>query len=53
MLHGVLLIPPELWSDDPLERAQRHERYVQASRRIENDAKTIAELKESLRKNRD
>lgn len=34
MLHGVLLMPSELWSDDPLDVAQRRSRYVEASVRI-------------------
>ncbi len=35
MLHGVLNMPPELWrDDDPIDQAQRHSRYVQASHRI-------------------
>lgn len=34
MLHGVLLMPSELWSDDPIDVAQRRSRYVEASARI-------------------
>lgn len=34
MLHGVLNMPPELWSDSPIDIAQRHARYVEASKRI-------------------
>lgn len=34
MLHGVLLMPSELWTDDPIDVAQRRSRYVQASVRI-------------------
>jgi hypothetical protein len=34
MLHGVLNMSPELWSDSPIDIAQRHARYVEASKRI-------------------
>jgi hypothetical protein len=35
MLHGVLNMPPELWNNDsPIDVAQRHSRYVEASKRI-------------------
>ncbi len=34
MLHGVLNMPPYLWSDSPIDIAQRHGRYVEASKRI-------------------
>jgi len=34
MLHGVLNIPPELWSGTPIDVMQRHSRYVQASEYI-------------------
>jgi len=36
MLHGVLNIPPELWSGDALDEMQRHDRYVQASELIQS-----------------
>jgi hypothetical protein len=42
MLHGVLNMPPELWTDDPMDKMQRHSRYVDASRRIE-ELKNIAQ----------
>ena len=44
MLHGVLQMPPELWSDSPIDVAQRHARYLEASARIEADEKKIEEL---------
>lgn len=31
MLFGVLRMPPELWSGDPIDVTQRHSRYVQAA----------------------
>jgi chromosome segregation ATPase len=34
MLHGVLNMPPELWSDSLIDVMQRHSRYVQASQYI-------------------
>ena len=35
MLHGVLNMPPELWNNDsPIDVAQRHGRYIEASKRI-------------------
>ena len=35
MLHGVLNMPPELWNNDsPIDVAQRHSRYIEASKRI-------------------
>lgn len=53
MLIGVLRMPVEVWSDDPLDQHQRQGRYVQAAERIEADAARIAELEaevERLRK---
>lgn len=36
MLHGVLNMPPELWNDaSPIDVMQRHARYVQASKYID------------------
>lgn len=34
MLHSILQMPPELWSNDPIDIAQRHGRYLEASKRI-------------------
>lgn len=48
MLHGVLQMPPELWSGDAMDVIQRHSRYVQASTRIREDAARIAELERQL-----
>lgn len=48
MLHAVLQMPPDLWSDDPVDVAQRRGRYVEASRRIEADAGTIAALRAAI-----
>jgi len=50
MLLGVLRMPPELWNDDPIDRAQRHQRYLQAADRIEAQEKRIAELEWIARK---
>jgi hypothetical protein len=35
MLHGVLQMPPELWTNDAIDTAHRHSRYLEASKRIE------------------
>jgi hypothetical protein len=40
-LHGVLNMPPELWSDSELDKMQRHSRYVEASSRIEDSRLAI------------
>lgn len=50
ILHAVLEMPPALWRDDPLDVAQRHGRYLQASERIKNDAKEIAGLRQFAQK---
>jgi len=34
MLHGILQMPPELWTNDAIDIAQRHGRYLEASKRI-------------------
>ena len=36
MLHSVLNMPPELWDNSELDKIQRHSRYMQASRKIED-----------------
>lgn len=33
-LHGVLNMPIDIWSDEYLDKIQRHSRYVEASERI-------------------
>lgn len=48
MLHGVLNMPPECWSNSPLDVAQRHSRYVEASYRIQDLERELAEAKELL-----
>jgi hypothetical protein len=56
MLHGVLNMPPNLWSDSPIDIAQRHGRYVEASKRIrelENELFEMRERCEKLQKERD
>lgn len=49
MLQGVLCLPPEMWSGEPLDVGQRYQRYLQASRRIEDDACEIGRLRRALR----
>jgi small-conductance mechanosensitive channel len=34
MLHGILQMPPELWSNDQIDILQRHGRYLEAFKRI-------------------
>ncbi len=58
MLHGVLNMPPELWRDDEPDKMQRYDRYMQASRKIEDQEnqidklnKVVSELHKKTRKN--
>jgi hypothetical protein len=44
MLHGVLNMPPDLWCDSPIDIAQRHSRYKEASQRIEQLERELAEV---------
>lgn len=44
MLHGVLRMPPHIWCDSELDKAQRHSRYLEASERIIRQDDRIAEL---------
>ena len=48
MLHGVLNIPPELWDESEIDKMQRYQRYMQASRRIEDDERKITRLRGQL-----
>lgn len=45
MLHGVLNMPPDLWCDSPIDIAQRHLHYKQASQRIEQLERELAEVR--------
>jgi hypothetical protein len=45
MLHGVLNMPPNLWSDSPIDIAQRHGRYVEASKRIKELENELSEAR--------
>jgi len=56
MLHGVLNMPPNLWCDSPIDIAQRHGRYVEASKRIVELELELSEMRarcEKLQKERD
>ena len=56
MLHGVLNMPPDLWCDSPIDVAQRHGRYVEASKRIKELELELSEMRErceKLQKERD
>jgi len=35
MLLGVLNMPPDMWTNDPIDIMQRHSRYIQAAKQIE------------------
>ena len=45
MLHGVLNMPPNLWSDSPIDIAQRHGRYIEASKRIRELENELSEAR--------
>lgn len=51
MLHAVLRLPPDLWSDSHLDVMQRHGRYVQASKRITDLEKACRQALEALQWN--
>lgn len=53
MLLGVLEMPPECWSDDPLDVTQRHGRYKQAADRIRNDASKLEQQAAELEQLKD
>jgi hypothetical protein len=44
MLHGVLNMPPNLWSDDALDVCQRHQYYLAASKKIERLSQALNDL---------
>jgi hypothetical protein len=44
MLHGILNMPPGIWDNSDIHKAQRHDAYKQASKRIENLEAKIDEL---------
>jgi len=48
MLHGVLNMPIDIWSDDHLSKIQRHSRYVEASELIRNQDAEIDQLRQQL-----
>ena len=49
MLHGVLNMPPELWNDaSPIDVMQRHARYVQASKYIDELESELTAAREEL-----
>jgi len=53
MLHGVLNMPPDLWCDSPIDIAQRHSRYKEASQRIEQLELELLETQKDLSFRRD
>lgn len=51
MLQGVLRMPPELWTSDPVSIGQRHDRYLEAANKlqaIEDLVTTDHESKEAV-----
>jgi hypothetical protein len=34
MTQGVLRLPPELWTDSPVDKEQRYDRYVEAANKL-------------------
>jgi hypothetical protein len=44
MLHGVLNMPPNLWCDSPIDIAQRHSHYKEASQRIGQLERKLADM---------
>ncbi len=48
MLHAVLNMPIDIWSDDHLSKIQRHSRYVEASELIRNQDSEIDQLRQKL-----
>jgi hypothetical protein len=46
MLLGVLRMPPELWTDSPIDVQQRHARYMQAAAHIEYLQAELAEARQ-------
>ena len=46
MLHGVLNMPPNLWCGSPIDIAQRHSHYKEASQRIEQLEREVAATRE-------
>ena len=53
MLHGVLNMPPELWSGSPIDVMQRHSRYVQASQYIDELTEQLDEAREETIRTRE
>lgn len=49
MLLGVLNMPPDCWTGDPMDQSQRHSYYREAAERIYKDGLRIAELEKVLR----
>jgi DNA-binding TFAR19-related protein (PDSD5 family) len=53
MLHGVLNMPPELWSGSPIDVMQRHSRYLQASQYIDELTEQRDEAREETIRTRE
>jgi len=48
MLFAVLRMPSALWTDEPIDRNQRHARYIEAADRIERQNDEIERLRAAL-----
>jgi len=51
MLHGVLNMPPDCWCGSPIDVMQRHSRYVEASKRIVELERELAEARKQIEAN--
>ncbi len=49
ILHGVLNMPTELWSNSEIDKMQRHGRYIEASVLIKDQKEIIDELAAALK----
>ena len=47
-LLGVLCMPPSLWSGDAMDVSQRHQRYLQAAKRIQDDEQELERLRNDV-----
>jgi hypothetical protein len=48
MLHGILNMPPGIWDNSDIHKAQRHDAYKQASKRILELEKKLQNANEDL-----
>jgi len=53
MILGVLRMPPEIWSDEELDKRQRHARYLEAARLIVRMQDALEEIRALAAENHD